>query len=369
MIKENNNKIKKFFDLFKETDIEDKLKIKLNSYFATISSLDTLNNMNKIIHVYLKREDKNEEIVLLNLFGVLQALFVSIDSLYALSYGITDRKWSVNVNYNDHLRKIKFIRNDVVGHPTRRIYSDNVIGYCDLNLAETTYFNLVYRIFTAENNTKKIVNHEIDMKKIIANYYMESGKILDEIYGRILLLNGHGSLLFPQIAYKIYKDYQKGVRNKDQVIIMKEKYIGKYNLKKNSNDRFIWRLNHILEAFKWDEQNNSSIINYIVERAIKKVYLMSADIDNELPRLKIKIKVPYAIRKFRMLLNKMKIPLGDYNYLKDSTSPMFFEMIKKISDFSKNDHDIIKVLKLFENNHNIQTRLYLLGSALDKALK
>ena len=182
---DSNLKIERFFKAFEDANY---LTNKI-SFHLTKSSLETLKNVNMIIDSYLAGETNEKPKMLLNIFGMLQALFVGVDALYGLSYGVTNKKWSVNVNNNPELREIKYVRNDVVGHPTKRLYNDNKIGYCDLDLDKTTYYELVYKIAIPSDNSEDITNHTVDLMKTIDSYMLESSKVLDEIYKRMLLEN------------------------------------------------------------------------------------------------------------------------------------------------------------------------------------
>jgi hypothetical protein len=55
-------------------------------------------------------------------FNASHSLSVAIDSLYEISYSLFDNKHYVNINQNKTLHEIKYVRNDVVGHPGNRVY-------------------------------------------------------------------------------------------------------------------------------------------------------------------------------------------------------------------------------------------------------
>lgn len=88
--------------------------------------------------------------VILRLYGLLQALFVCIDSLYTLTFKITGTKNFININDNKALRELKYIRNDVVGHPTNRIVDDKT-EYAILNPDDIKKMNLHILFFQMLN--------------------------------------------------------------------------------------------------------------------------------------------------------------------------------------------------------------------------
>ena len=103
---------------------EDEVKYKL------LSSNEMLNNIDKIVNEFntqaINKKDLSD--VLLDVFGLLQALFVGVDSLYNMVLSITKNKYYININQNYIIHELKFIRNDVVGHPTNRKYGRYGVG-------------------------------------------------------------------------------------------------------------------------------------------------------------------------------------------------------------------------------------------------
>lgn len=67
--------------------------------YPVVSALAALNTTNDIQKCYfdLEKAAKEGEAVL-RLYALLQSLFVSVDSLYALSYSLTKSKSLININ-------------------------------------------------------------------------------------------------------------------------------------------------------------------------------------------------------------------------------------------------------------------------------
>ena len=147
LVKENRDRINKFdIDFFKK-----------EKNYQILSALSALKTTNDIQASFLKEEnnlDKGD--YALRLYALLQALFVSIDSLYAMAYGLTKSRSFININANPDLRLLKYIRNDVVGHPSNRIVSDD-IDFCVLDDSSITKEEFNYYIYSKEEIKKKTV--------------------------------------------------------------------------------------------------------------------------------------------------------------------------------------------------------------------
>ena len=352
---DNNKKIDRFFKAFEN---ENYLTNKI-SFHLTKSSLETLKNVNLIIDSYLESETDENARMLLNIFGMLQALFVGVDALYGLSYGVTNKKWSVNVNNNPELREIKYVRNDVVGHPTKRLYSDNKIGYCDLDLEKTTYFELVYKIAIPSDNSEDITNHTVNLKKTIESYNLESSKVLDEIYKRMLLENNINNEYFSEYAYSLYKDYKVWVKNYDTLSKIKDKYIKAYNLDRSSHDRFLWRLSQLEELFRWDEAEHNDILIYLIYYIIEKLYRMCKEIDElDFSNIVLSYSVPKKVKDYVDFVRKYNI---DETILSDNFHPNFMPLLDKMNELANKNRAILKINEMFIKNKDNQMRVYLLG--------
>ena len=364
---DNNVRIDRFFKAFENTNL---LTNKI-SFHLTKSSLETLKNVNMIIESYMNNDTEKEGDMLLNIFGMLQALFVGVDALYGLSYGVTNKKWSVNVNNNPELREIKYVRNDVVGHPTKRLYNDNKIGYCDLDLNKTTYYELVYKIAIPSDNSEDITSHTVDLKKTIASYLFESSKVLDEIYKRMLLESDISSLTTKEYSYSLYsytlyKDYKNGIKNYEILNTIRDNYFKAYKLDEKTTDRFPWRINHLEELFRWDEVEHNEIIVYLIYYIIEKLFRMcntlekdkldSADLD--FSKIVLTYSMPKKVKDFVDFVRKNKI---NPKPLKDPIDPYFMPTIEKMESLANKNRNILKTIDLFKKNKDNQMRIYLLG--------
>ena len=365
MNEHNNVKIERFFKAFENPNF---LTNKI-SFHLTKSSLETLKNVNMIIDSYMNSETTDDAKVLLNIFGMLQALFVGVDALYGLSYCVTNKKWSVNVNNNPELREIKYVRNDVVGHPTKRLYNDNKIGYCDLDLKKTTYYELVYKIAIPSDNSEDITSHTVDLKKTINSYILESAKVLDEIYKRMLLESDIISLNYVDYSYslysyQIYKDYRNGIKNYEILNTIKENYLKVFKLDESTLDRFPWRINHLEELFRWDETEHNEIITYLTYYIIEKLFRMCNTLEKgskdelDFSKVVLTYSMPKKVKDFVDFVRKHKV---DAKPLKDPIDPYFMPTIEKMEELANKNRNILKTIEMFKKNKDNQTRIYLLG--------
>ena len=352
---DSNLKIERFFKAFETANY---LTNKI-SYHLTRSSLETLKNVNMMIDSYLENETDEKPKMLLNIFGMLQALFVGVDALYGLSYGVTNKKWSVNVNNNPELREIKYVRNDVVGHPTKRLYSDNKIGYCDLDLDKTTYYELVYKIAIPSDNSEDITDHTVNLIKTIDSYMLESSKVLDEIYKRMLLENNINNEYFSEYAYSLYKDYRDGIKNYETLFKIKEKYMKAFGLDETTHDRFIWRVNQLEELFKWDDVEHNEILIYLIYYIIEKLYRMCNQIDElDFSNIVLSYSVPKKVKDYVDFVRNHNI---DERILNDNYHPNFLNLLEKMNELANKNRSILKINDMFLRNKDNQMRIYLLG--------
>ena len=140
------------------------------------SALGALDTSSCIIDAYLIEEPSlSKEEYILRLYALLQGLFVSVDSLYSFTYALTGSKNFININNNIYLRNLKYVRNNVVGHPANRIYGGND-AYCILDNDRITKNFFSYNIYTKDN----IKSITVDTNELIYSYLKEANNLLDE---------------------------------------------------------------------------------------------------------------------------------------------------------------------------------------------
>lgn len=320
------------------------------------SSIHLLSIVPDIINEY-----KIENFTLINIYGLLQVLFVSIDALYDLAYAITNNKWSININNNPKLRDIKFIRNDVVGHPTSRQYNDS-IGFCYMDIEKTNKNYLVYDCFLTTE--EEIIHKQIDICDMLDNFINESLITLKEILIFINKKNKIINMLYP-LAKQLYEEFNHEGLNNKLLNQLRNSYIEIYQLEIDSKNRFLWRLDIIKELNSLNIKNNKekNIISYLIKKQLKKILLMANESDikqynitNDPSKIVVHDPAIIEITKKYLKNNKYK------EIIKDPNHPLFNQVIDKLivkaPDGAK---EILLMLKKYANN---QTLVYALASSL-----
>ncbi len=347
--------------LLNENAFNDILKQSKNRFYKIKSSIHVLENTDDVINEYLEQEYS-----LINVYGLFQYLFVSIDALYDLAFGILNNKWSININYNEKLRNIKYIRNDCIGHPTNRQYGKNDVGYCYIDFASTNKENLIYDVVLPEDHTSR---KTIDIIDTINNFIVEYKNTIREIYGHFNKNKNDGAVFISPIAMNIFYSYNKGVYLKNEIKELRKIYIKSYNLEEESKNRFLWRLDIIENLFniKTKNKKEADTLKYLILRQMDKTCLMAKDSDMHLYKheaitLKFKAHESALIHYTKIYLKKSK-----YNYrgvLKDKNHPAFNYLLGKLL---KNNNKMVRELAaLIVSNVNNSLFLYALGTELER---
>jgi hypothetical protein len=224
---------------------------------GAIVNLQILTDIYKNYYDDYKNEESSD--LMINLFGLLQSLFVSIDSLYELSFALFNNKHQVNINQNEILHDIKYIRNDVVGHPTNRMYyKSNALGISFIDFKNTNYELLKYTTYKFIDDKKTTINKSIDILKTMEEFFFEASLILEEIdnlYSKNIkideILNSFDEIF-------TFDNNQEKIEliDKLQKRLYEEKVFT--HLSKN---RIIWRLNLLKDIINFKSINND--INYL----------------------------------------------------------------------------------------------------------
>ena len=108
LIKNNDNIITSILDIIDDRELKF-LFFKNNfNYEMAKTSCNTLLNINELVREYnisYTKESKDGEKLIL-LFGLLQGLFVAVDSLYTIGRMSNLNKLMININQNEDLREI-----------------------------------------------------------------------------------------------------------------------------------------------------------------------------------------------------------------------------------------------------------------------
>ncbi len=322
------------------------------------SALCTLDNMNEMQEFYISSIENSHEVGerILRLYALLQGLFVGIDSLYALAYFMCGSKSFININQNKELKELKYIRNDVVGHPVNRVYDNNQVAYCLLdpkNVFETT---IKYDVYT--NNKKS--TKEVDLKQCLNNYYIESNELLQYLLNFYKHNIKDNSIVF--ITKEFYDNFDP--LNYD-VSKLRENYITNYQTKNEKQSRYIWRLNILSKLKKHNYKGfKKDLYNYGLFLQSKKIMEIAYLIENQKIEVDIKCKFPKYLMLLKEFLITNKSFIRDLDILLDATHPYFLSTLENMKKVAVQSNNTILV-ELFDwliDNKDDETFIYFISS-------
>ena len=334
----NENIIEKF-------ELEYYVNSKNYSVSSALAALETTNEIQKTYFDKEETDDVGEN--LLNLYALLQSLFVSIDSLYSLAYSLTKSKAFININQNDDLRKLKYIRNDVVGHPSNRTYNSKDVAYCVLDNNSVKKYDFSYNVYYSD----KVECISIDLESIVNSYYKECNNLLNEIYA-IAKENKSASKLSKK-AFNVIESY---INNGDYLKELKELkalYLKNYDNAKSDQHRLIMRIEHIERMLKFNSEDIDvlDLIKYAIGLEIIKIY---QNISGKKYSLSIHRHSPNLVSAMYRFLNKNKDCIDYKDSICDLNNPLFkfaLEHLKNVAK-TKNVTNVIKYLEIIEELYN-----------------
>lgn len=302
--------------------------------YGILSALDVTNEIQKN---YFKdiTSRKTIDYKLIRLYGLLQSLFVSVDALYELCGVIVGNKKFININSNEKLRELRYIRNDIVGHPANRTYRQKGYAYCVLDKENLTDTKISYKIYSKNN----VILKDINLIDLIKAYYIESNSLLLNLYNlsNIDLTNKEScNLNLSKLLFQASEDIKNVSKYLDQI---KQIYEDFYKLKQS---RFLYRIsliNEILDFYVDKELYELKLDIIFIQ--ISKMY----HIINNQDILKDKYSdIYYKINEF---LN------DDYRkfYIQDINHPMFLKSLLELINEAKDDIKIFfETLKSLYND-------------------
>jgi hypothetical protein len=320
-----------------------------------ISAYLMLENVDLMVDRYFKFEAFEKGDILLKVFGLLQALFVGVDSLYDLSIGITANKYYININQNKIMHQLKYIRNDIVGHPTNRTYDQGKIGFSILDLDQLTNENLKYKTYVYDKNVIDTVFQDVSIAKLIRAYHLEKDVLLKDLL--VFLKTDVGGTILPELIFDLYQTRQMHLLEK-----IEKTFYDVYGVK-NPNHRLIWRLNLVKVCFKWHEEDLEleTFVNYILSTQIIKLYKIALDLDRR--RLNLPYaKVPKILSATYKFLDKNHDLLPYLENLHDFDHPLHKHDVNVLLSHTESPY-VIKLLN-FLNNQTDETKVYLIGSTI-----
>lgn len=339
------NQVLKNEELIESFDVKAYKEKKNYAVYGALAALEVTNEVQKCYFEEGATEDKSK--LLMNLYGLLQSLFVSIDALYQLSYKITNSKKFININMDPNLRELKHIRNDVVGHPANRNTRYNYNAYCILDKNSLTKDSFSYHIYSDFNVKEKKVN----LLNIVNAYYTETNKILKTLLNATDKENLH-VLVLAEEALKLFPKpiYLEKLEN------LYKEYLDRYPNAERKQHRFIWRYDLIKQLLDYDVSYSDMLIELkedVIYLELQKIYTLITDKSNY-----------YSFNhKYGLLykaLNRFFIKNSDLNnykkYLLDFSSPYFNDIFNEVKNRVRvTDHLYVYVKlveKLIEENNS-----------------
>ena len=330
LIKENEKRIERF-------DINYYLSNKKYSIAAALSALETTNEIPKSFFIKEVRELSVSDYVM-RLYALLQGLFVSIDSLYALALSLTKSKSFININNN---KELKYIRNDVVGHPANRVLDNDEIAFCILDNESISLESFSYKIYTKDS----IINKEVNINDILTSYYNETNALLDELY-KIANKEKNKTVL-----QKLISNTLGAFFNDEDYLSLFNKFILEYKelypKSKKEQHRILWRFDLIerLNKIITNDENEISVIKHCVGLELVKIYEL---VYGTKYKVDLMTSIPEYISLFYRFLNKNKSLYPYLTYLEDTAHPLFLSSLAKLKDeaLKKKIYEVVNYLNM-----------------------
>jgi len=306
--------------------------LSFDSKIRAQSSLAALKFVDLMIEDFKVRAAHNKADILLDVFGLLQGLFVAIDALYQLSFSATKYKYNVNINQNRNLKHLKYLRNDIVGHPTNRNYPDGSFGFSVILEDEITKEQISYITYIMRNNQIDKKKQSILFDDVLSAYETEKVLILKDLenyLGNMPHIEETTGLLVKLFEKALDEQFD----TKDLELI-EEKFAAENNISTTSNHRFLYRLRLIKDLFNWHDMKYQDIISYAVKHQILAIYKMNLDINNKKVRIPT-IDKPLMISDLHLIIKKSKHAKKLIHNLNDLDHPLFLSDLDQLIKFVK----------------------------------
>lgn len=314
LIADNERKIKKF-------DYDYYLKHKNYQMASAIAALGVANDI--VEAFYQDEANLTTKDMVLRLYALLQGLFVSIDALYALAYSITGANNAVNINNNSYMRTLKYIRNDVVGHPANRVINSKKNAYCILDNEKITKKSFTYYIYSEDLVKEKV----IDIDELLVQYYKEANGLLDELYSILSKFSNINPL--KELISKVLYDFYKTSRYMDSLNKFIDKYKEIYPTSKKEQHRVVWRIENIMRLSDISNSNKdiTDLIQYCIGLELNKIHRTIHGIDY---KHKKDFVLPTTVVSLYRFLNRNPEYVAYVKYLGDADHPLFYDKLKSL---------------------------------------
>lgn len=327
------------------------------------ASLHILDRIDDVLASFSKRKSVATPDILLDVYGLFQSLFVGIDALYDLVIGTTQYKHHININSNPVLRELKYIRNDIVGHPTHRTYDDGMYGFSMIRESDLTRETLIYDTYIVSKKETITKSKTICFKELINNFIAEKNIILDDLVQFINSKPKQNNLV--GLTYSLLNKALLDEYNLIDLETISDAYAHEYDDDIDDNHRFVWRLQLLNKLFEWQNRDWEEYVNYLRKYQAYKLYEIACDI-NEISLEKIHIPIPKVLVQFYHFLRKHPYQLHLLDNLADVHHPLFQSDVEQLLSLHppKQVIRLLKWLLSFEDGDYVQ----MIGTSL-KAYK
>lgn len=343
--------------MLKELILENEKKIEVfdigfykeNKNYPVIAALSALETTNEIQKSYYSLEDKEASFNVLKLYALLQSLFVSVDSLYALAFSLTKSKSFINLNKNQILRELKYIRNDVVGHPANRMYNSSTLSYCILDAKSVTRNTFSYDIYSGQGVERRC----IDINQLVQSFYEESNALLTELY--TLAKSEEKNNKLANLSLELFNSFDMNGNYLKLLEQLKQEYASLYPNANSNQHRFLWRVEMIerLLSFSSENEDIKELVSYCVGLEIIKIYQLFSG--KNYP-LQLRRRPPFLVSSMYRFLKNNKSALVHIDKITDMKHPLMKASLQSLLQLAlrKNAKGAIQYLEVLKNLYEKQ---------------
>ena len=332
------------------------------TYYKTISAIGILRQTPEIFNAFNNQKCKDKGAHLLAIYGLLQNMFVAIDALYDLCKMLMHYKFAINVNQNETLREIKYIRNDVIGHPTHRTYPEGGIGFSIINTTLTTKDEIYYDTHFFKKHTHKQSRKQVLTKDIMTSFLKEANPILKEVYKH--MENPAKDLGLSDLTYRFFKLLKNETFNMQMLSEIEKTFKQSKDITNSSQNRILWRIRLLKVVYNWKERDSEikEIISYLSLSTAYKLYEMTCIIESVTPK-KVKLESPYLMDQFKTFITENKDAKLLTKNLHDHTNSYHAYELEELKELAKPYSKVIKLLN-FLSRQTDGDKVYLVGSLI-----
>ncbi len=338
--------------------VQETRKDEKNSHgYRAASSLSMLEHVDLMIEAYLKGIKEQKGDVLLDVFGMLQGLFVAIDALYDLAIGLTQYKYHINVNANPILHELKYIRNDIVGHPTHRTYPGGGMGFSILSTEHLTKEKFSYHTYVFEKNQLDVKTKDVYVKPLLDAFQSERKHIFNEIL--IYLKHETSKTNIPEELYTLFETL-----NLEKLAEIKAMFIKEYSVPSDSSHRFLWRVGLLEKVIAWypGDVEFNEFVTYIGKVQVSKLYDIALDLENRKGK-DLYAPIPKLLKGFyKFIRANENVAIKLLHNLHDKEHPLHASDILALMSLNPNKEASLLLRHLKEEVD--EKKVYLIGSIL-----